>query len=92
MMVLKTVIMVSKKNKPRPITREKSKKSNPDKLIKKIKIKQSAAEMICLIRYLGVIIGHKIPKNNEHWELYLILRKITAIVTSPTLTPYDITQ
>ena len=41
---------------------------------------------------MGVIIGHKIPKNNEHWKLYLILRQIFGIVMAPTLTVYDIAQ
>ena len=49
-------------------------------------VNTSAAEMLCLVRYLGLIIGDLIPQNNKHWQLYLYLRQIVDIVTSPRLT------
>ena len=43
-------------NKPRIITKDTSPKNKNDIIKNKIKLKQSAAEMLCLCRYLGVII------------------------------------
>lgn len=43
----------------------------------KIKIKTSAAEMLILIRYFGLLVEYYIPTGDEVWELYLLLRKIT---------------
>ena len=68
-------------NKPRPIYFTQGKKGG-----EKIKLKQSSAEMLCLARYLGLIIGDLIPPDNKYWKLYLILRKIISVLTSPSLT------
>ena len=56
---------------------------------KKIIFKQSAAESLCLARYLGLIIGDLIPMGNEHWKLYLTIRKMVDIVTSPRLLKHN---
>lgn len=53
--------------------------------IKKCCIIISAAEMACLVRYLGLIIGDKIPQNNCAWEVFLLLKQIISIVTSRTI-------
>ena len=42
--------------------------------------------MLCLTRYLGIMIGNLIPAENEYWKLYICLRKIVGVLTSPTLT------
>lgn len=47
-----------------------------------LKTKQSRAEMLCLVRYLGFIIGDLIPRNNQYWELYCCLRGICNSITS----------
>ena len=39
--------------------------------------------MQCFSRYFGLIIGDLVPAENECWQLYLYLRKIIDIVTSP---------
>ena len=52
----------------------------------KIKFRQSASESLCLIRYLGLIIGDRVPAENQYWKLYLCLRKIGGVLTSPQLT------
>jgi hypothetical protein len=62
--------MVEKKNKPGPIRLDSG----------KLKVKQTATKMFCLFRALPFIISDKIPKENEHWELYLILCKIIDII------------
>lgn len=52
---------------------------------KKIKFKQSAAETLCFIRYFGIIMRDIVPEGDEHWELYLILKNIVKILTSPKI-------
>lgn len=71
---------IESSNKPPSITMNRLKKMN---------LKLSAAEMLCLVRYFGLIVGHFIPENDEHWELYKILRQIIDIVTSPRIVPSD---
>lgn len=68
-------------NKPMPISEEhiKSKK----------KLKMSASEMACFVRYLGIMVGDLIPRENEAWGLYLKLRQIVDIVTAPRLLRSD---
>lgn len=41
----------------------------------------SASEVLCFCRYICVIVGEKIPINNKHWKLYLILRKLVTVLT-----------
>jgi len=53
--------------------------------IKKNTIRLSASEMMSLTQYLCLIIGDFIPRNEAVWELYILLRKILDILTSPLL-------
>lgn len=46
----------------------------------------SAAETLCLIRFLPLMIGHLIPENNEHWKIIIYLRRILDILTSRVTT------
>ncbi|KAJ8664391.1 hypothetical protein QAD02_006053 [Eretmocerus hayati] len=79
------------KNKPRHLILDSSKKKgSPDGPKKRIKVKQSASEALCLARYLGLIIGHKVPRSNEHWQLYLIVRRLIDILTAPKYTRSDL--
>ncbi|XP_032458006.1 uncharacterized protein LOC116738689 [Nasonia vitripennis] len=57
----------------------------------KLNLKFSAAEMLYLTRYLGVIIGDKIPRDNEHWKMYIYLRKIVDILMSPRIVDAHVT-
>lgn len=57
---------------------------------KKLKIKQSASEMLCLIRYLGFMIGDLIPAGNRPWKLYQYLRRAVGIITCPKIDVGDI--
>lgn len=79
-------------NKPQPICKESGKVNENDIVKNKIKLKQSSAEMLCLCRYLGVLIGDLIPGNNVYWKLYLVLREIIGIVTAPMFNIADISQ
>ena len=72
---------IEKSNKPEPITMHR--------LTQKLSLKMSAAEMLCFVRYLGLMIGDLIPKNDAHWKLCLNLRKIIDIVLSPRITYVD---
>jgi len=45
-------------------------------------IKMSAAESLCFIRYLGLIIGDLIPEKSDVWSLYTALKQIIDIIFS----------
>lgn len=47
----------------------------------------SAAENLCLFRYLGEMIGDLVPIDAAAWRLYRILHEILCIVTSPVFDP-----
>ena len=46
--------------------------------------------MACLSRYLGLIVGDLVPKENAYWRLYCVLRKIIGIVSSPRIVKSEI--
>lgn len=48
--------------------------------LKKNNIKMSASEMLCFVTFLGPMIGHLIPKDSSHWQLYICLRNILDII------------
>ena len=58
-------------------------------------LNMSAAESLCLIRYLGLIIGHLVPEQysnglpNEHWAMYKLFRQIMDIATNPRIRRND---
>ncbi|KAJ8684895.1 hypothetical protein QAD02_020688 [Eretmocerus hayati] len=74
-------------NRPRPLYVEYCKNKTEVEVMKcnqKIKVKQSASEMLCLGRYLGLMIGDLIKnKKDEHWRVYRYVRQIAGIITSP---------
>lgn len=41
--------------------------------------------MLFLTRYLGVVIGDKIPRDDQHWKMYICLRQIVDILMSPRI-------
>ena len=43
----------------------------------------SRAELLNLAMYFGVIVGDKVEEENEHWQIYLLLRNIVDIIMSP---------
>jgi hypothetical protein len=57
-----------------------------------ITIRTSAAEMITLVRYFGLIAGFYIPEKCEPWELYLYLRKILDRLLNPRVTEDSVQQ
>lgn len=80
---------IESSNKPPKITANRLKGDHETQL------NLSAAEMLCPVRYLGLIIGHLIPKQekngepNDHWNLYKLLREIIDIVTNPRIIRND---
>lgn len=58
---------------------------------RKVRCKQSAAEMLCLTRYLGLMIGDLIKdRNDPHWMIYRALREIICIIMAPYYTEADV--
>lgn len=47
------------------------------------KLKFSASEMLCFVRHLGIMIGDLVPEDTKSWHLYLKLKSIVDIVTTP---------
>ena len=56
-----------------------------NRLKNKLDLKMSAAEILCLVRYFGLIIGDLLPKDNTDWKLYQYLRQIIDIILSPRI-------
>jgi len=46
-----------------------------------------ASEMLCFVRYFGLIVGELIPLETEIWKLYLHLREIIDICCARVLQP-----
>lgn len=55
-------------------------------LQKNKRLKMSATEMLFFTRYLSVIIGDLVPVNHTIWPLYIALREVVDIITSPIMT------
>lgn len=51
----------------------------------KKKLKMSAFEMLCFTRYFSLLVGDKVKKDDPIWVLYILFRKIIAIITSPRM-------
>ena len=48
-------------------------------------IRQSASQMWLLIRIFPFLLGDLIPRDNAHWECFLMLMKICDIATAPSV-------
>jgi len=48
-------------------------------------IKQNAGRMWCLLRLLPLMVGSKIPADDEHWIFFLSLKDIVEFVFAPRL-------
>ena len=53
-------------------------------------IRQSASQMMTLTRFLPLIIGDKIPLEDDHWVSFLLLLKICGLSLSPSFTPDNV--
>ena len=45
-------------------------------------IKMSAAEALCFLRNIGLLIGELVPEGDPHWQIIILLIDIIDIVTS----------
>lgn len=52
----------------------------------KLVLKCSASEMMCLVRYFGIIIGDSVDEKDPYWLLYKYLRAMVDIILSPRIT------
>ena len=62
------------------------KNSRPPTLSSFDTIRMSASEMWCFLRNITLLIGHRIPREQEHWILLLKLLDICDIVFAPAIT------
>ncbi|KAJ8678171.1 hypothetical protein QAD02_013958 [Eretmocerus hayati] len=76
-------------NKPRKARLQKCKDAKNRGKTGKIRLRQSSSEMLCLTRYLSLMIGDVVDEDTESWQLYLKLRQIGDIVTAPRITVDD---
>jgi hypothetical protein len=60
-------------NRPPPFTKD---------CLSKNMLLLSASEMYCFVAYFGLMVGDLVPRHNKYWELYTLLRQITAISMS----------
>jgi hypothetical protein len=51
--------------------------------------KQNASQMWTFARFLPLVIGHRIPEDNELWENYLCLLSIMDILFAPIVDKED---
>jgi hypothetical protein len=62
------------------------KNSRPPTITSFDAIRMSASEMWCLLRNITFLIGHHVPREQEHWLLLLKLLEICDIVFAPSVT------
>lgn len=65
-----------KRNKPREIKISQ---------IKNKHVKMSAAESLCLLRNVGILIGEFIPEGDKYWKVIIKLKEIIDVVTAPVV-------
>lgn len=70
--------LIDKKNSPPPISLNHLKNGS---------IIMSASEMLCFVRYFGLIVGELVPLKTEIWKLYIHLRKIIDLCCARVLQP-----
>lgn len=49
-------------------------------------IRQSASEMLILIRCFGLLVGDFIPPEETVWELYIVMHRVIDILLSSSIT------
>ncbi|XP_075741514.1 uncharacterized protein LOC142791002 [Rhipicephalus microplus] len=69
-----------KKNKPQAVEKHF--------LTSKTPYKGTASQKWCLFRFLSLMIGDIVPELNEHWEVYLLFKRIVDLIFADSL-PHD---
>lgn len=67
---------VDMSNKPPPIG---------PKHLKQNKLRLSASESLCFLKYFGLLVGPYVPRNSRLWKLYILLRKLVDALLSPVI-------
>ena len=49
------------------------------------RLKMTASECWCLVRNLPFIMGHKVPRDEPHWNLILLLKEMLDIIFAPKI-------
>lgn len=49
------------------------------------KLRQNASQMWCLGRLLPVMLGERVPEENENWECFLLLLTIIDYIFAPNI-------
>lgn len=70
--------VIDQKNSPPPISLNHLKNGC---------IIMSASEMLCFVRYFGLIVGELVPLKTKIWKLYIHLRKIIDLCCARVLQP-----
>nr|XP_018908747.1 PREDICTED: uncharacterized protein LOC109038217 [Bemisia tabaci] len=55
------------------------------KHLKENKLRLSASECLCFLKYLGLLVGSYVPRTSKVWKLYFLLRNITDVLLSPVI-------
>ncbi|KAJ8672208.1 hypothetical protein QAD02_003467 [Eretmocerus hayati] len=50
------------------------------------KLKMSSSESLFFVRYFGIMVGHRVDEDMPIWQLYIKLRDVIDILTSPEIT------
>jgi len=58
--------------------------------LKRYSLGLSASETITFVIHFSLIIGHKVPENNDFWNLYICLNKIVTVLLIPFFTSHCI--
>ena len=54
------------------------------------RLKISSAQVMFLVRYFGIMVGHLVPRDHDAWKLYVHLHTIVSIISSPNITWEDL--
>ena len=49
-------------------------------------LKNTASQMWCLLRVLPILVGDKVPRGDQHWELFILLRRIMDVAFAREVT------
>ena len=61
---------------------------DPNIFKKNRKIRQSASQMMALSKHFSILIGDKVPEDDQHWYCFQVMLKICSIALAPLAT-YD---
>ncbi|KAH7953243.1 hypothetical protein HPB49_006407 [Dermacentor silvarum] len=51
----------------------------------KVTLRRTASSKGCLLRFIPMVLGPKVPEGNEDWEMLLQFREITDIIFAPEI-------